>query len=259
MKYELINYGFFYADGGAMFGAVPKRAWKRRYASDEQNRCLLAIRGLLVRVGARVVLVDCGVGQKPDKRLSYYQWKENLPIDEVFSTVGVTPDEVTDVILTHLHFDHCGGATYRDSQGEVVPQFPNAVHWTSRRHWEHAMNPSLLEADSFFRENVEVLLRQQLIRFVDGDTSIGDGITLYECDGHTVGQLAPLFVGEEGAVLFPGDVIPIAAHHSAVWISAYDIEPLKSLQSKQRLLDVARETNATLVYCHDAYKPESKL
>ena len=155
MDIQLIDTGFFHADGGAMFGAVPKTAWSRRYPSDEHNGCILAMRSVLVRDGnGKTVLVDNGAGNKHLKQLGYYNFFDLVDLREELQRRGVACEEVTDVVLTHLHFDHCGYTTQKEEQPDGKPlfkmAFPNATHWVSRAQWENFLHPNALETDSYF-------------------------------------------------------------------------------------------------------------
>lgn len=261
MKIEWIDTGYFYADGGAMFGAIPKTAWSRRYPSDELNGCVLAMRTLVITLeDRRVVLVDTGAGDKHVKQLSYYRFFDLVDLKTELARRGIRTEQVTDVILTHLHFDHCGYCTRQAPEGEsLVPAFPKARHWVSEKQWADFQNPNPLEADSFFPENMEAIERAGLLLRIDSDTSFNDSIRLCLFDGHTPGQIVPYIRNKEQTVVFPGDVIPLAASVSPAWISAYDTYPVDSYREKVRLLEEAVAENQLLIYCHDAYTPASTV
>lgn len=235
MDIQLIDTGFFHADGGAMFGAIPKTAWSRRYPSDEQNGCILAMRTLLVRDGnGKIVLVDNGAGNKHLKQLSYYNFFDLVDLKEELQRRGVACEEVTDIILTHLHFDHCGYTTQKEEQPDGKPlfkmAFPNATHWVSRTQWENFLHPNALEADSYFIENMQATYDSGKLRLIESDTNLCPGIDLRLFDGHTPGQIAPYITTPERTYVFAGDVIPLAASVSPLWISAYDTWSRRILQ-----------------------------
>lgn len=255
VKLDLISTGNLYADGGAMFGIVPKTAWQRRYPHDENNRCLLAMRSLLVRTDCgRVILVDTGAGNKQLKNLSYYGFSGLSDLHQELLKRGVKAEEVTDVVFTHLHFDHCGYATLEDPHDRSLSlAFPKATHWVSRKQWENFMSPNPLENDSYFPENMQAVVDAGLLRLIDTATDLCDGVALRLFDGHTPGQIVPYIQGGEQTYVFAGDVVPLAAHLSLKWISAYDTFPLTSYAEKKRLLDEAVQEKQALIYCHDAY------
>jgi glyoxylase-like metal-dependent hydrolase (beta-lactamase superfamily II) len=255
MKIQLIDTGYFYADGGAMFGAIPKTAWQHRYPSNDENRCVLAMRCALVSAGdGRVVLIDTGAGDKQLKQLSYYGFFKLTDLGEELMKRNVSPEQVTDVILTHLHFDHCGYTTRKDETGErLVPAFPKATHWISRGQWENCHRPNHLEKDAYFTENIHAVAKANQIRLLDEDTRLSPEIDLRLYEGHTAGQIVPYIKTPERTVVFAGDVIPLAASVSPEWISAYDVCPLTSYYEKVRLLEEAASQQQALIYCHDAY------
>ena len=255
MDIQIIDTGYFYADGGAMFGAIPKTAWSRRYPCDEANGCVLAMRSLLVRTDdGHVVLVDNGAGDKQLKRLSYYRFFGLIDLGERLRELGVAPEEMTDVVLTHLHFDHCGYTTRYDAEaGRCLPSFPNATHWVSRRQWENFLSPNALERDSYFEENMRAVADAGLLRLIDSDTALCDTVELRLYDGHTPGQIVPYLRTPERTFVFAGDVIPLVASLSPEWISAYDTYPVTSYGEKIRLLEEAAREGQALFYCHDAY------
>ena len=156
MDIQIIDTGYFYADGGAMFGAIPKTAWSRRYPSNETNGCVLAMRSLLVsNVPEKVILIDNGAGTKHLRQLSYYNFFDLVDLGEELHKRGISPGLVTDVVLTHLHFDHCGYSTLKNEEtGEIYPAFPNATYWVSRKQWDNYLHPNALEKDSYFIENM---------------------------------------------------------------------------------------------------------
>lgn len=258
MDIQLIDTGFFYADGGAMFGAIPKTAWSRRYPSDEQNGCILAMRSALVRTDeGRIVLIDNGAGSKHLKQLAYYRFFDLADLGEELKKRGVACEEVTDVVLTHLHFDHCGYTTQREEPTGDTPRFrlafPNATHWVSRSQWENFLHPNVLEADSYFPENMQAVADSGKLRLIDADTDLCPAIRLRLFDGHTPGQIAPYITTSSRTYVFAGDVIPLAASVSPGWISAYDTYPVASYGEKVRMLEEAASKGQALIFCHDAY------
>ena len=255
MEIDLIVTGCFYADGGAMFGAIPKTAWSRRYPSNEKNGCILTMRSLLIsKYPEKIILVDNGAGNKHLDQLSYYNFFNLVDLEEELRKKGITPEQVTDVILTHLHFDHCGYSTRKEEKtGELYPSFPNATHWVSRKQWENFLHPNPLEKDSYFMENMQAIADKGLLRLIDTDTKLCPDIELRIFDGHTPGQIVPYITTSEQTFVFAGDVIPLVASVSPEWISAYDTYPVTSYQEKVRMLEEAAREGQVLIYCHDAY------
>ena len=255
MDIQIIDTGYFYADGGAMFGAIPKTAWSRRYPSNETNGCVLAMRSLLLsNVPEKVVLIDTGAGTKHLKQLGYYNFFDLVDLGEELQKRDISPEQVTDVVLTHVHFDNCGYSTLKNEEtGEIYLAFPNATYWVSRRQWENFLHPNALEKDSYFIENMQAIADKGLLRLIDTDTELCPGIDLRLFDGHTPGQIVPYIRTPEQTFVFAGDVIPLAASVSPEWISAYDTFPVTSYQEKIRLLEEAALERQALIYCHDAY------
>lgn len=254
---HLINVGCFYADGGAMFGATPQSAWRRRYPCDEKNRCVLAMHvGLVITDGGRIVLIDNGIGDKQLGQLSgtTYQFFDLIDLGEAIGRYGVMPEQVTDIVLTHLHFDHCGSTTYY-KDGQVIPRFPNATCWVSQAQWENATHPNPLEADAYYPENMEAVKQTGKLKLINEDCKLCEDISLYLYGGHTAGQLVPYVQTDALMVVFAGDVIPIAAQISPQWISAYDVYPLTSYHEKIRLLNDVAENGYAVVHYHDADTP----
>jgi len=260
--YRLINTGFFHADGGSMFGATPRRAWQKRYPCDRDNRCVLAMRaGLVTTRCGRIIVIDNGVGFKQLDRLRHtsYQFFDLIDLCDELLRLGIAPENVTDVVLTHLHFDHCGHTTRYDSDGRAVPVFPAATCWVGRTQWENSLAPHPVEADSYFAENMDAIARAGLLRLIDADTDLCDDVRLRLFDGHTCGQIAPFIRTAERIVIFAGDVIPVAAQISPLWISGYDTHPLTSYNEKLRILEDAAAHGHVIVHYHDAHTPTSTI
>jgi len=256
---NIIEAGYIMADGGAMFGSVPKRAWMRKYESDENNLCPLAMRCVLAVSKDRKILIDTGMGNKHAKEVSYYQPYNLVDISVIIRQYGCTAEEITDVVLTHLHFDHCGGATYNNEKGDILPTFPNARYWLSRKQWDSFNNPNRLEKDSFFADNILPIHQSGLLHLVDSDMELCDGLQLCLFDGHTTGQLVAIIDTHRGINVFAGDVIPTSSHIPLEWISAYDICALTSIKEKEKLLHAAVTNDWTLIYCHDKNIRSSKI
>lgn len=258
MDIQLIDTGFFFADGGAMFGAIPKTAWSHRYPSDEQNGCVLAMRTALIKTDSgRIVLIDNGSGDKQLKQLTYYRFFDRVDLAEELQKRGIACEAVTDVVLTHLHFDHCGYTTQKeigsDGKSAFRLAFPHATHWVSRAQWENFLHPNALEADSYFLENMQAVADCGKLRLVEQDTNLCSGIDLRLFGGHTPGQIVPYIKTDERTYVFAGDVIPLAASVSPAWISAYDTYPVTSYQEKVRMLEEAVRERQAIIFCHDAY------
>jgi glyoxylase-like metal-dependent hydrolase (beta-lactamase superfamily II) len=251
-QYKILPSGFFHAEGGDMFGAIPKSAWSRKYPAAEDNTCVLAMNCLLVWNSKKVILLDTGVGTKALDKLSYYRFYDTQDIAEMVRAQGFESKQVTDVVLSHLHFDHCGGCTYYDEQGNIQITFPNARHWVGRRQWDNYLHPNALEKTSFRSCDMRPVCESGLLQTVESDDyELADGFRLYSYDGHSPGQLVTFFESEAGTGVFTGDVIPTRAHLPNAWISAYDTHPLQSLNAKIRLKKKMREKTSMLFFYHD--------
>jgi glyoxylase-like metal-dependent hydrolase (beta-lactamase superfamily II) len=259
VQYRILKTGFFEADGGAMFGTIPKQAWKRRYEVDNEGNCLLAMNCLLVWSKKRVVLLDTGIGTKDLGKLSYYNFQHLKELTDLIRLQGFEPEQVTDVVLSHLHFDHCGACTYtRDEKLHIT--FPKARHWVSKAQWDNYMNPNELEIHSFRQQDMIPVWKAGLVEWVDGDYELFEGFNLSLFDGHTKGQIVSFIeLGNKEILLFPGDVIPTKANFSDIWISAYDIEPLESLATKKTIKEWTSGERVKYIFYHDAYEPEAIL
>ena len=267
--FQLINTGYFYADGGAMFGAIPKITWSRSYPANEHNLCVLAMHAGVVKTeNGRVIVIDPGVGtDRLDKSPAvHYQFYDTKDITEELRQMNIATEEVTDVIFTHLHFDHCGAAVRTDSEGIAKPVFPNAHHWVSRAQYESEKNPHPLEKDSFLPENTQILEKAGLVRMVESTIEPYPDVRLELFDGHTIGQIAATIKPENedmnedmNEVVFAGDIIPLASQVVPERISAYDLYPALSYFGKIKILEKAVREHQTLVFFHDAYKPAATV
>lgn len=253
MQVHAIHTGNFKLDGGAMFGVVPKTLWQKWVPADDNNMCNWAMRCLLVIDGEKKILIDTGIGNKQsEKFFGYYGLNGDGNLQGSLFDLGIAFGDITDVILTHLHFDHCGGAVYRDTQGVLRPTFPNAVYHTTESHWNHALNPNDRERPSFLQENFIPLQELGLINFVSEGDYIGNRIEVKVFNGHTLGMIAPLIHGDGFDMMYMADLIPAAAHVPVNYVIGYDIQPLVTMDEKKSLLPWLASNLVWLVYEHDA-------
>ena len=260
---DLVDAGRFALDGGAMFGIVPRALWSRRIAPDGRNRIPMAAHCLLLRGHGRVALVDTGMGDKhlgADGGAKFADIYAAGPSTLVpgLAALGVAPADVTDVLLTHLHFDHVGGAVSRGADGALGLTFPEATHHVQRRQWDWA-HASPREGASFLAENLDPLGASGRLRLLDGPESPLPETALHLADGHTRGQQLLRVGAGRGALLFAGDLLPTAAHVPPLWIMAYDIAPLDTLAEKTALLERAAAERWTVVFEHDAATPVGRV
>ena len=254
MKLAAINAGYFKLDGGAMFGVVPKGLWQKANPPDEENLCTWAMRCLLVEEGDRRVLIDTGMGDKQDaKFFSHYHPREQDALSRNLQAHGCAEEEVTDVLLTHLHFDHCGGALLRKPDGSIGPRFPNAVYWSNREHWAAATHPNERERASFLKENILPLQEDGRLRFADEAEpgAILPGLQLHHVHGHTDAMMIVQIAWNGKTVLYCADLIPSAAHIPLPWLMAYDVRPLVTLKEKKKFLHEAATQGWILLFEHD--------
>ncbi len=253
MKLHKIEAGTFHCDGGAMFGVVPKKVWQKRYPCNEENFCKLAMRCLLIDTGKRLILIDTGTGTKQMDYLKYYDFNGIISFEEELNKLGYNCQQVTDVVHTHLHFDHCGGATQFDANGDIELTFPNATYWLGKAQWDNFLNPNVREGDSFFPENMLLVEKAGKLRLINEDTKICPEVELRLFNGHTVGQIVPYIDTEIGIFVYTGDVIPMVASIPIAWVSAYDTHPIVSMEEKLELLKEAVVKKQILFFEHDAY------
>lgn len=252
MRIHPIETGFFSTDGGAMFGILPRKVWASRYAVDDENRCPLGMRVFFADMGEHKVLFDTGVGSTTVRGMEYYRFHERIDLTSAFQhATGFSPGEVTDVVLSHLHFDHCGGAVVKDDSGRFVPAFPNAVYWASARQRELAFNPSVWEEDSYAPFVVETLEAAGCLRLVTADCELFPDLRVALFQGHTGDQLVSFIDTPEGVFVYGGDVVPTALHVMSQCISAFDNSALVALDEKLRLLDEVVKRDAGLLFFHD--------
>ena len=252
MNLHVIDTGHFKLDGGAMFGVVPKALWNRHQPADENNRCAWAMRCLLIEAHGRVILIDTGMGNKQDDKFrSHFEPHGEGDLLASIARAGYTREEITDVVLTHLHFDHCGGAVQKRPNGDLELTFPNAIHWSEENHWKWATDPNPRERASFLKENILPIKESGMLKFVNDDTEIIPELWFAIADGHTHGMLIPhLEIGEE-TLVFMADLLPSPTHIPLAWVMGYDIDPLQTIREKEAFLAEAAENNFILFYEHD--------
>jgi glyoxylase-like metal-dependent hydrolase (beta-lactamase superfamily II) len=242
-------------DGGAMFGVVPKALWERRIPADERNRIPLGLRCLLVETPDALVLIDTGVGNKESEKFLAIYGIENAGtptrLEDGLRAAGFTPDDVDIVIDTHLHFDHAGGNTFRDAEGEVRLTFPRARYVVQRGEWEYAHWNNERVRASYLPDNFDPVERAGRFDFVEGAAEIIPGIRVIPTPGHTPHHQSVIIASEGETACFLADLIPTAAHLPLPWIMGYDVEPLVTLESKRAVLEQARREDWLLVFEHD--------
>jgi glyoxylase-like metal-dependent hydrolase (beta-lactamase superfamily II) len=255
-----INAGRLSLDGGAMFGIVPKPLWERRIPADDRNRIPLATRCLLLEGDGRVVLIDNGVGDTYDEKFAdiYAVDQSSEELHGSLAAAGFEAADVTDVILTHLHFDHCGGSTTRDADGALRLAFPNATHWVQRAHWDWA-HISPREGASFLSENLGPIEASGQLRLVDGPGDVLPGIEALVVDGHTRGQQLLKVSDGERTLLYAADLLPTAAHVPLLWVMAYDVAPLDTLAEKERVLEEAAREGWIVYFEHDTETATARI
>ena len=260
MKLYSINTGYFKLDGGAMFGVVPKSIWNKVNPADDNNLCSWALRCLLIEDGNRLILVDNGNGTKQDaKFFSHYYLHGGDTLDKSLTKHGFHPDDITDVFLTHLHFDHCGGSIVRKND-TLIPAFKNAVYWSNKEHWDWAVHPNEREKASFLKENILPIEASGQLQLVTvsagqdgrlGETSFGNNISVRFADGHTKSMMLPQVRYNNKILVFMADLLPSQGHIPLPYVMAYDMFPLTTLDEKKSFLQEAIENNYILFFEHD--------
>ncbi len=266
MKIYPIECGNLKLDGGAMFGVVPKTIWTKTNPADDQNMIDIATRSLLIEDGDRLILIDTGMGNKQsDKFFGYYYLWGNHDIDSSLAQYGFTRDDVTDVFLTHLHFDHCGGAIQwnKDRTG-YEPAFKNAKFWSNKDHWQWAVEPNPREKASFLTENIQPIKESGQLNFIDvpqdnfnGTTPLGFDVIFV--DGHTDKQMLPKIQYKDKTIVYTADLIATAGHVPLVYVMGYDTRPLLTIKEKEIFLDKAVDENWILAFEHDAHNQLATL
>lgn len=254
MKLHKIEAGSFHVDGGAIFGVVPKRVWQKRYSCDENNFCQLNMRCLLIDTGEKRILIDTGTGDKQLEYLKYYEFNGVINFEVELNRLGYHCSDITDVVLTHLHFDHCGGCTrFNPDHSKIELTFPTAIHWVGETQWENFLHPNVREGDSYFSENMLPVQEAGKLKLVHENQWICPEVELRIFNGHTLGQLVSYIHSGVKTYVYVGDVIPVAPTIPVSWISAYDTYPVTAMNEKAVLLDEAAQKDQILFFEHDAY------
>jgi glyoxylase-like metal-dependent hydrolase (beta-lactamase superfamily II) len=260
MRLHTIHTGFFKLDGGAMFGVVPKTIWNKTNPADANNLCTWALRCLLIEDGNRLTLVDTGIGNKQDaKFFGHYDLHGNQSLNDSIKSAGFSKEDITDVFLTHLHFDHCGGAIVRNGE-KGVPAFPNADYWCNEKHWIWATEPNEREKASFLKENILPIKESGRLKMVnttggtDGilpATSFANDFEIRFVNGHTNAMMLPQLKYKGRTIVFMADLLPSAGHLPIPYVMAYDMFPLTSLIEKKSFLEEALTGDYILFFEHD--------
>lgn len=260
MKLHSFNIVNFKIDGGAMFGVVPKALWNRVYPSDENNLIPLALRSMIIDTGDRVILIDDGIGDKQDEKFfSHVYMFGGEGLIQGLANRGYKPEDITDVVLTHLHFDHCGGSIKLNPDGTFALTFPNAKIHISKAQWEWAINPNSREADSFLPENLLPIRDLGALNLIEKEGELVSGVYLRFFNGHTRGQILPIIFYKGKTIAFVADLFPFRAHLPLPYIMSYDVEPLITLKEKETFLEEALKGDYIFHYQHDHYSACSRV
>jgi glyoxylase-like metal-dependent hydrolase (beta-lactamase superfamily II) len=264
MNLHSINSGYFKLDGGAMFGVVPKSIWESLNPADENNMCSWAMRCLLIEDGNRLILIDNGLGDKQDKKFfGYYYLHGDDSLEKSLRTAGFSMEEITDVFLTHLHFDHCGGSIkWNKDRTGYETAFKNATYWSHKQHWEWATKPNAREKASFLKENIFPIQESGQLKFVEGGTkekeneiltgtNFSDNISLFIARGHTDAMMLPMIPYKNKTVVYVADLLPCTGHIPVPYVMAYDTRPLITLEEKAKFLNTAAEKDFIFFFEHD--------
>lgn len=254
MKIYSLNPGTFKLDGGATFGVVPKTMWEKVYPADENNLCIFALRSLVIETEDKLVLIDTGIGNKQDDKFYKHYYREgHHSIEKSLQEIGFEASQITDVIITHLHFDHVGDAVKRDAEGKLVPTFTNAKYHVSEKQWEWAINPNQREKASFLTDNFMPLQNAGVLNFVKDEGELFPGIELRFFHGHTDGLLIPLVHYNDKTFVYTADFLAVAPHISPSWVCGYDTRPLISFEEQSVFLKEACDNGYYLIFQHDNY------
>lgn len=266
MKLHVINTGFFKLDGGAMFGVVPKTLWSKTNPSDEQNMCTWAMRCLLIEDGNRLILIDNGIGDKQDSKFfAHYYLHGNDTLEKSLNKAGFSCDDVTDMFLTHLHFDHCGGSIkYSADKTKAETVFKNATYWSNTEHWEWATKPNPREKASFLKENILPIKESGQLRLIENETDsnqlpgeyllskpLGENISIMIVRGHTDAMMIPHISYKNKTIVYMADLLPSAGHIPLPYVMGYDTRPLITLKEKENFMNKAANQEYILFFEHD--------
>jgi glyoxylase-like metal-dependent hydrolase (beta-lactamase superfamily II) len=271
MKLYTINTGYFKLDGGAMFGVVPKSIWNKLNPADENNMCSWALRCLLIEDEGKLILIDTGMGNKQDARFfGHYYLHGNDTLEKSLEQHGFTTADITDVFLTHLHFDHCGGAIIKEGD-KLLPAFKNATYWSNIQHWKWATQPNEREKASFLKENILPIQESERLKFLDITSELSDvstessnsnvlslhdshlsaNLSFFTVNGHTNAMMLPKINYKGKTIVYMADLLPSAAHIPLPYVMGYDMFPLTTLHEKKSFLTEALENNYILFFEHD--------
>jgi glyoxylase-like metal-dependent hydrolase (beta-lactamase superfamily II) len=253
MKLHVIDTGFFKLDGGAMHGVVPKSLWSKENIPDANNMCNWAMRCLLVEDGERLILIDNGMGDKQDaKFFGHYFLNGDATLEKSLRAKGFDFSDITDMFLTHLHFDHCGGSIkYNEDRSKLLTTFPNATYWSNETHWEWATKPNAREKASFLKENILPIKESGQLKFLKEGEELIPGFKPFWVNGHTGAMMLPQISYKGKTVVYMADLLPSAAHIPLPWIMGYDVRPLITLSEKEKFLPQAAKENFVLFFEHD--------
>lgn len=252
MNLHVIHSGFLKLDGGAMFGVVPKVLWQKTNPADQNNLCTWAMRCLLIETGSRLILIDCGIGDKQsEKFFSHYHLHGDQSLKTAIETAGFGLQEITDVFLTHLHFDHCGGAIIQTAENQFEPRFKNARYWSNQDHWQWAIAPNPREKASFLMENIIPIEESGQLNWIDLEGESWEPFDMITVDGHTEKQMLPKIRYKDHTIVYMADLLPSIGHVPLPYVMAYDTRPLLTFREKSAFLQKAANEGYVLFFEHD--------